>query len=84
MHSMRLYNIYSIIIRMFNVFKNFFDDNKKRINSYSKIIEEINGYEKTISKLSDTKLKAKTAYFKELLAKGNTLDHIYPRLCSCS
>lgn len=63
---------------MFNVFKNLFDDNKKRLNSYSKIIEEINGYEKTISKLTDKKLSEKTAYFKDLLAKGNTLDHILP------
>ena len=63
---------------MLGFLKNIFDDNKKRINSYSKIIEEINGYEKTISKLTDTKLKAKTAYFKALLEKGNTLDHILP------
>jgi len=63
---------------MFSLLKNLFDENKKRINSYSKIIEEINAYEPKISKLTDAKLKAKTAYFKDLLNKGNTLDHILP------
>ena len=63
---------------MFDFIKSIFDENKKRINSYSKVISEINNFEDKISKLSDTKLKQKTKEFKDRLNKGETLDDILP------
>ncbi len=63
---------------MFDFIKSIFDENKKRLNSYSKVINEINNFEKKIVKLSDTKLKQKTKEFKDRLAKGETLDDILP------
>ncbi len=63
---------------MFKVLQNLFDENAKRIKSYQKIVDEINKYEAKIGKLSDSKLKDKTKYFKDLLKKGNTLNDILP------
>ncbi len=40
------------------------------------IIDTVNSYEDAMKKLSDEELKAKTPYFKERLANGETLDDI--------
>lgn len=63
---------------MFNILKNVFDENKRRINSFKPIIDKINELEKEISLLSDEKLAKKTEEFKDRLNKGETLDDILP------
>ena len=42
------------------------------------IVQKINSFEDVISELTDEELKAKTEYFKELLAEGQKLDDILP------
>jgi preprotein translocase subunit SecA len=63
---------------MFNLLKNLFDEDIRRIKSYQPIIQKINDLESEISKLDDNQLSQKTAYFKELLKNGKTLDDILP------
>ena len=55
------------------LFKSYSEKEVKRIMP---IVNKINGLEAEISKLSDDELKAKTAYFKDLLKEGKTLDDI--------
>ena len=57
------------------IFGNYSEKEVKRIRP---IVYKINSLEEEISKLSDKELTAKTAYFKEELAKGKTLDDILP------
>ena len=52
----------------------FFD--KRAIRKYSREADKVLAYEKTMAALSDEELRAKTDYFKELLAKGKTLEDI--------
>jgi len=56
--------------------KNFFDDNAREIKRLSRVVDEINGLEPMIQKLSDSDLQAKTEEFKGRLANGETLDDI--------
>ena len=60
--------------------KIFGDPNEKVIKKMQPIVEQINGFEKQIEKLSDTELKAKTDYFKKQLENGKTLDDILPEV----
>lgn len=59
-------------------FKNLFDDNAKDIKKYRKRVDEVNAFEGEMTALSDEELQAKTAYLKEKLANGATLDDILP------
>ena len=52
----------------------FFD--KRAIRKYSKEADKVLAYEKTMAALTDEELRAKTDYFRELLANGKTLDDI--------
>ena len=52
----------------------FFD--KRMLKKYSKEAEKVMALEETMKNLSDDELRAKTPYFKDLLAKGKTLDDI--------
>ena len=52
----------------------FFD--KIALKKYMKEADKVLAYESTMKALSDDELKAKTPYFKELLANGKTLDDI--------
>jgi len=56
------------------------DPNKQAIKKLKPIVDRINLFEKEIQPLSDDELKAKTEYFKELLAQGKTLDEILPEV----
>ena len=58
-----------------SVFKSYSEKEVKRVMP---LVEEINGLEEKISKLSDEELKAKTAEFKKKLADGSSLDDILP------
>ena len=57
------------------IFKNYSEKEVKRVMP---LVEQINGLEESISKLSDEGLRAKTTEFKERLAKGETLDDLLP------
>ncbi|MEI8067683.1 MAG: preprotein translocase subunit SecA [Candidatus Shapirobacteria bacterium] len=63
---------------MFKLIKSFFDENKRRVNSFKPIIEKINAFEKEINALKDEDLYKRTEKFKKLLSKGKTLDDILP------
>ena len=52
----------------------FFD--RRALRKYSKEADKVLAYESTMAGLSDDELRAKTDYFKDLLAKGKTLEDI--------
>ena len=45
---------------MFKFLAGLFDENKKKLGSYQKIVEQINALEPTIKKLTDTQLAGQT------------------------
>ena len=49
---------------------------KAALRKYSKIADKVLALEESMKALSDDELRAKTPYFKELLANGKTLDDI--------
>lgn len=51
---------------------------EKQVKKIMPIVDKINGLEEEMGKLKDKELTAKTAYFKEKLANGSTLDDILP------
>ena len=57
------------------IFGSYSDKEIKRIRP---IVAKINELEPEMEKLTDEELKAKTPYFKERLANGETLDDILP------
>ena len=52
----------------------FFD--RRAIKKYSREADKVLAYEKKMEALTDDELRAKTDYFKDLLANGKTLDDI--------
>ncbi len=54
---------------MLKFFKSLFDENKRSLDSYQKIVEQINAFEPEIKKLSDTKLAQQTKKFQEIIEK---------------
>jgi preprotein translocase subunit SecA len=54
------------------------DPNERIISKLTPVVEKINGLEASFKALPDEQLRAKTAEFKERLAKGKTLDDILP------
>lgn len=60
------------------MFKKLFDSGYKELKRCEKIAKQVFSYEDEMAKLSDDELKAKTAYFKDLLKNGKTLDDILP------
>ncbi|MEW6066297.1 MAG: preprotein translocase subunit SecA [Bacillota bacterium] len=63
---------------MLKFIKNLFDDNAREIKRLQRVVEDINGLEPQIAKLTDAELRGKTAEFKQLLENGQTLDDILP------
>ncbi len=61
-----------------NIFNLFGDANEKIIKAMQPTIAKIASLEPELQKLSETELKAKTAFFKDRLAKGETLDDLLP------
>ncbi len=51
---------------------------EKEVKRIKPIVDKINSLEPEMEKLTDSELTAKTAYFKEELANGKTLDDILP------
>lgn len=58
--------------------KIFGDANERTIGRYREMVAKINELEPTFESFSPEALRAKTAEFKERLAKGETLDEILP------
>ena len=58
--------------------KIFGDLNAKEVKKIEKIVDKIEGFDEEMQGLSDEELQAKTPYFKERLASGETLDDILP------
>ena len=54
------------------------DPNKKALKKHQALVPKVNVLEPVISALSDEQLKAKTAEFKDKLAKGESLDSFLP------
>lgn len=56
----------------------FGDLNEKEVKKIEKIADKIEAYDEEMQGLTDEELRAKTPYFKERLAAGETLDDILP------
>jgi preprotein translocase subunit SecA len=56
---------------------------ERSLKTIQPVVDQINAFEEGISKLSDEQLKAKTAEFKERLARGETLDDLLPEAFAC-
>jgi preprotein translocase subunit SecA len=54
------------------------DPNKRELEKYSAVIEQVNVLEKSYEALSDEALRAKTAEFRDRLSQGETLDDLLP------
>lgn len=52
---------------MLKFFTSLFDENKRALDSYQKIVDQINELEPEIEKLSDTKLAAQTKKFRKII-----------------
>ena len=62
---------------MLNIIQKIFGTrNERELKRIAPLVDEINRFEPVIQKLSDEELRAKTAYFKEKLANGASLDDI--------
>jgi len=55
---------------MLGLFKNLFDENKKSLDRYQKIVDQINALESKYKSLSDSKLAGQTEVFKDKIEKG--------------
>lgn len=63
---------------MFSIKALFGDQNTKDLNTYKRIVSQINAFEDILVKLSDEELSAKTSEFKTRIEKGETLDALLP------
>ena len=52
--------------------------NERELKRVAPLVAAVNGFEPSIRPLSDDQLRAKTAEFRERLAKGETLDDLLP------
>lgn len=51
---------------------------KRKLKKYEEVASVVNAWEESVSRLSDSELKAKTDQFKERLKQGEQLDEILP------
>ena len=61
-----------------SVLGRLFDSNEGELRRLKKVVQKINALEDETKALSDDALRARTAEFRERLAKGETLDDILP------
>jgi len=59
-------------------FTKLFGSNQREIGKLQPIVDQINGFAKSIEKLSDEELKNKTDEFRQRIEKGETLDEVLP------
>lgn len=55
-----------------------YDYNRRELRKIEKIVDKIESYDESTSKLTNDELKSKTIEFKERLASGEKLDNILP------
>ncbi len=58
--------------------KKWFDPGKKELKNAKKIADQVFSLESAMASLTDTELQAKTPWFKERLANGESLDALMP------
>lgn len=63
---------------MLGLLNKLFDSNNREIKKLDPIISEINGFEKSFSKLKDQDFSKRTKSFRERIEKGESLDLILP------
>ncbi len=63
-----------------SILKAIFDGNEREIGRMRRTVERVNALEPAISALSADELRAKTPYFRERLAAGETLDDMLPEV----
>ena len=64
---------------MFETLTKIFGSKYERdLKKLTPLVQRVRDYQKKLSPLSDQQLKAKTAYFKELVSKGKSLDELLP------
>jgi preprotein translocase subunit SecA len=56
----------------------FGSSNDRYVKSLRKIVDRVNGFEPTISAMTDDELKHQTVLFRERLAAGSTIDDVLP------
>ena len=61
---------------MANFIEKLFRVDERVLKKYSKMADNVLAYEQEMANLTDEELQAKTPYFKDLLAKGATLEDI--------
>ena len=67
------------MLNISSIAKRFFGSaNERYIKGLQKSVQQINGLEPAIAKLSDDELRARTGWLKERLAKGETLEDVLP------
>lgn len=59
------------------------DSNEKEISRFRSTVEEINSFEKKVSKLTDKQLQDSFAQFQKKYQKGATLDELLPEVYAC-
>ncbi len=55
---------------MFKFLQNLFDENKKKLNQYQQVVDQINDLEPSLKKLSDQELSAQTEKFKQQIKQA--------------
>ena len=65
---------------MLDFFGKLLDSNEREVNKLKPIVEEINGLEKKVSKLTDKQLTGKFAEFKLEHERGKSLDELLPEV----
>ena len=69
---------------MFKFIKNLFDEDKKTLDKYQVVVDQINELEPTIQKLSDSKLAAQTKKFRDIIAEelenGKTEEEVLEQI----
>ncbi len=63
-----------------SILKAIFDGNEREIGRMRRTVERVNALEPAISALTNDELRAKTPYFREKLAAGETLDDMLPEV----
>ncbi|HUD08646.1 MAG TPA: preprotein translocase subunit SecA, partial [Candidatus Saccharimonadales bacterium] len=64
------------------IFSKLFGSAEKQTNKFLPLVDEINGFEAEMEKLSDEQLKAKTEEFKKRLKNGEKEDDMLPEVFS--
>ncbi len=63
---------------MLGILGKFLDSNEKQVNKLHPLVDDVNSLEKKFEKLTDEKLKAKTAEFRLRHERGETLNDLLP------